>query len=153
MTTYELVQRQAAERPQAVYALSTESPAQVNFEELHQGCLRLGALLRSRGLKSGDTVSVVMPNGLMTLRLLLGTMFNGLCVNPVNLLSQPDQMRYVLGHSDCKLVFVAPEGEGAVRAHLATLDRPVELLVADPDGLRLPGEDSIDSSRKAGNAR
>jgi long-chain acyl-CoA synthetase len=50
----------------------------------------------------------VMPNGLQTIRLLLGAMHAGVCVNPVNLLSQPGQMRYVLEHSDCKLVFVAP---------------------------------------------
>jgi long-chain acyl-CoA synthetase len=55
-------------------------------------------------------------------------------------------MRYVLGHSDCKLVFVAPDWEAAVRAHLASLDRPVALIVADPDGLRLPGEDSTDAA-------
>jgi len=145
MTIRELVERQAAERPQALYALSTESPAQISFEELHQGCLRIGALLHSHGLKPGNTVSVVMPNGLMTLRVLLGAMFNGLCVNPVNLLSQPDQMRYVLAHSDCKLVFVAPAWADAVRAHLVTLDRPVALIVTDPDGLRLPGEDGIDA--------
>jgi long-chain acyl-CoA synthetase len=146
VTIRELVERQAAELPQAVYALSTESAAQINFKELHEGCLRIGALLRSHGLTVGDTVSVVMPNGLMTLRVLIGAMFSGLCVNPVNLLSQPDQMRYVLGHSDCKLVFVAPDWEAAVRAHLASLDRPVGLIVADPDGLRLPGEASTEAA-------
>jgi hypothetical protein len=62
---------------------------------------------------AGDTVSLVMPNGLMTLRLLLGAMHGGCCVNPVNLLSQPEQMRYVLEHSDCKLVFAAPEWASA----------------------------------------
>ena len=57
----------------------------------------------------GDTVSLVMPNGLQTLRLLLGAMHAGCCVNPVNLLSQAEQMRYVLDHSDCRLVVTTPE--------------------------------------------
>ena len=47
-------------------------------------------------------------------------MYAGCCVNPVNLLSQPEQMRYVLEHSDCTLVFVAPEWDERVRALLAT---------------------------------
>ena len=38
------------------------------------GCRRLGALLRRHGLGPGDTVSLVMPNGLQTLRILLGAM-------------------------------------------------------------------------------
>jgi acyl-CoA synthetase (AMP-forming)/AMP-acid ligase II len=49
-------------------------------------------------------------------------------------------MRYVLGHSDCRLVCVAPEWEERVRALLAGLDRAVAVIVADPDGDVLPGE-------------
>jgi long-chain acyl-CoA synthetase len=130
--------------PDAVYALSTESPARLSFAELAAGSRRIGALLRRHGLGSGDTVSLVMPNGLQTLRILLGAMANGLIVNPVNLLSQSEQMRHVLGHSDCKLVFVAPEWEAPVRGLLAGLDREVAVLVADADGLRLPGEDDAE---------
>ena len=103
----------------------------LTFAELDAGSRRLGALLRRHGLGPGDTVSLVMPNGLQTLRILLGTMSQGLIVNPVNLLSQAEQMRYVLGHSDCKLVFAAPEWEAPVRALLAGLDREVALIVAD----------------------
>lgn len=144
MTLRELIAQQAAARPDAVYALSTESAACISFAELDAGSRRLGALLRRHGLGPGDTVSLVMPNGLQTLRLLLGAMAQGLIVNPVNLLSQAEQMRYVLDHSDCKLVFVSPDWEAPVRTLLAGIGRSVELLVADPDGLRLPGEDDAE---------
>ncbi|MGL6111063.1 MAG: AMP-binding protein [Rubrivivax sp.] len=140
MTVGELIREQAATRPDAVYALSTESDACITFGELQASCRRIGALLRQHGLGPGDTVSLVMPNGLQTLRILLGAMANGLIVNPVNLLSQPDQMRHVLGHSDCKLVCVAPDWEAAVRTLLSSLERRVDIIVAEPDGLHLPGE-------------
>jgi len=144
MTIRALIEGWEKAAPDAVYALSTESPARLSFADLAAGSRRIGALLRRHGLGPGGTVSLVMPNGLQTLRLLLGSMANGLIVNPVNLLSQAEQMRYVLGHSDCKLVFVAPEWEASVRALLAGLDREVTVLVADPDALRLPGEDDSD---------
>ena len=67
-------------------------------------------------------------------------MYGGRCVNPVNLLAQPEQMRYVLAHSDCKLVVVSPDWEARVRELLAGVDRPVSVIVADPDALALPGE-------------
>ena len=146
MIIRDLIAQQAATRPDAVYALSTESGASIRFAELLAGSRRLGALLRRHGLGSGDTVSLVMPNGLQTLRILLGAMAQGLIVNPVNLLSQAEQMRYVLGHSDCKLVFVAPEWDAPVRELLSGLDRAVTVLVAEPDGLRLPGEDDEEFS-------
>ena len=112
----------------------------------------VGALLRAQGSRPGDTVSLIMPNGLMTLQLLLGAMHGGWVVNPVNLLSQPDQMRYVLMHSDCKVVIVAPDWETRVRALLAGLERPVTLLVIAPDADQLPaisGEARIDAAREA----
>jgi len=74
-----------------------------------------------------------MPNGLQTIQLLLGAMHGGFTVNPVNLLSQPEQMRYVLTHSDCSVVCVAPEWEQRVRNLLTTIERPVTVMVCDPN--------------------
>ncbi len=67
-------------------------------------------------------------------------MHGGFCVNPVNLLSQPEQMRYVLAHSDCRVVCVAPEWEERVRGIVEGFDRPVTLVVVDPEGDALPDE-------------
>ncbi|GAA4350172.1 acyl--CoA ligase [Variovorax defluvii] len=139
-TVHSLIEAQAQRRPQSVYALSTEGGAPLHYGDLARGCRTVAAVLRRHGANPGDTVSMVMPNGLQTLRLLLGAMHAGLCVNPVNLLSQPDQMRYVLEHSDCRLVCVAPEWEARVRAMLQEIDRPVSLLLVDPDAAALPGE-------------
>lgn len=143
MTVRELIERQARLQPQAVYACATESDSQLTYFELAQSCRRVAALLRSRGSSPGDVVSVVMPNGLQTLRLLLGAMHGGWCVNPVNLLSQPEQMRYVLSHSDCKVVIVAPEWEQRVRNCLAGMEQRVEVIVADPEGLSVAGESEM----------
>ena len=104
-----LIERQAAARPDAVYALATESDERMTFGALATACGEVTGLLQAHAVRPGDTVSLVMPNGLQTLRLLLGAMHAGLVVNSVNLLSQAEQMSYVLGHSDCKLVCVAPE--------------------------------------------
>jgi long-chain acyl-CoA synthetase len=138
MNVLELIQRQAALQPQAVYALSTESGVQLLYGELEAGCARTGAWLARHGVAAGETVSLVMPNGLMTLRLLLGAMASGRCVNPVNLLSQPEVMRYVFEHSDCKLIVAAPEWAERVRALAAGL--PCRVVVVDPDALSLPDE-------------
>jgi len=139
-SVHALIEERAAQAPDAVYALGLTDQRTIGYGELAASCRRIGALLQARGLRAGDTVSVVMPNGLQTLRVLLGAMHAGMIVNPVNLLSQPEQMRYVLVHSDCKLVCVAPEWEERVHALLAGLDRDVAVIVADPDGETLPGE-------------
>ena len=139
-TVHDLIEQQAERQPLAVYAVSTQDDRRISYGDLARGCRAVAAVLRSHGARPGDTVSVVMPNGLQTLRVLLGAMHGGLCVNPVNLLSQPEQMRYVLAHSDCRMVCVAPEWEERVRGMLSGIDRPVDIVVVDPDAAALPGE-------------
>ncbi len=135
-----LLEAQAAQRAQAVFAQDTESSHTLCFADLAQSWRSLGAWLAARGVGTGDTVSLVMPNGLNTLRLLLGAMANGICVNPVNLLSQSEQMRYVLEHSDCKLVWASEDWFDRVTAICATLPRRVQVHLAPADGGRFNDE-------------
>jgi long-chain acyl-CoA synthetase len=140
-TVRELVERQATLQPDAIFATDGDGRHSITYAELSRTCRQVAALLLSVGSSPGDTVAVVMPNGLQTLRLLLGAMHGGWCVNPVNLLSQPDQMRYVLGHSDCKVVIVSAEWEQPVRNMLAGIGREIALLVSEPDANALPDEE------------
>ena len=123
-----LVEAAARQWPDAVYAQATEQPSQLTFRQLQQRCRRVAALLAAQGLAPGCSVALVMPNGLGTLQLLLGAMHAGYAVIPVNLLSQPAQMRHVLAHCDASLVLAAPAWVDPVRA----------LGVTGPDGLPLP---------------
>ncbi len=150
-TVRALLDAQAALRPEAVYALAVPADAaegahaQLSFDDLARSCRQVATLLLAQGLQSGDTVSLVMPNGLNTLRLLLGALHGGWCVNPVNLLSSATQMAYVLEHSDCKLVIASPDWAERVRAVLATLQRPIALLVCSPD--HDPAQDILPSAQ------
>ncbi len=133
-TVHALIERAAREQPLALYALATESSAKLSYSQLQHNCQRVGAWLRGLGLMPGDTLSLVMPNGLGTLQLLLGALHGGFCVNPVNLLSQPEQMAYVLQHSDCKLVLASADWMDKVRAAAPQL----RVLQMDVDALALP---------------
>ena len=137
-TVRALVEAQARQRPDAVYALATDGAASTTFGQLAQDCRAVAGWLQAQGSRPGDVVSVVMPNGLMTLRILLGAMAGGWCVNPVNLLAQPEQMRHVLTHSDCRVVFVSAEREAMVREIVAGLVREVTLIVIEPDARDIP---------------
>ena len=142
-----LLDVQTIARPDAVYALALDigdggeqAQSGIHFAAMAQYCAQAATLLIGQGLQPGDTVSLVMPNGLNTLRLLMGAMHGGWCVNPVNLLSSHEQMCYVLDHSDCKLVIASPEWAERVQAVLTTLSRPVALLVCSPD---MDADDSL----------
>jgi non-ribosomal peptide synthetase component E (peptide arylation enzyme) len=83
----QLIEQQAHARHDAVYAQEGEGDAALSYADLLSSCQGVARVLAQQGLAMGDTVSVVMPNGLNTLRILLGGMWSGHCVNPVNLLA------------------------------------------------------------------
>lgn len=134
-TVHALIEAQAAIRPEAPYAIGTQGGLRLTHGELAERCRAFGALLRGLGSSPGDHVSVVMPNGIGTLVVLLGALHGGWCVNPVNLLSQPDAMRYVIEHADARVIAVSPDWAERVRALLADVERPPTILVLDPDSL------------------
>jgi acyl-CoA synthetase (AMP-forming)/AMP-acid ligase II len=140
-TVARLIDAQATARPDAVYFVASETGRTLTFGELRGSCAGVRGLLARRGLQPGAHISLVMPNGLATLRILLGAMTGGYCVNPVNLLSQPEQMRYVLDHSDCAAVFASPDWAAKVRELVKGIARPIEVVEVDPDAETLPGEE------------
>ena len=145
-TVAQLLAAQAAARPDATYFLATETGRTLTFGELEDSCRRVAALVGRLAGAPGAHVSMVMPNGLATLRLLLGAMAGGYCVNPVNLISQPEQMRYVIEHCDSSVVFVSPELAAKLREIVSGIGREIRVVEVDPDAPVLPGEDARDAS-------
>lgn len=138
-TVRELIDAGAARAPDATYLIAPHSGRRISFRELADSCRAVEGWLARRGLAPGSHISTVLGNGPQTVRLLLGAIYGGYCVNPINLLSQPEQMRFVLDHADASLVFVAPEWAERVRALAASIARPLEIVVIDPDDDALAG--------------
>ena len=62
-TVRDLIARQLAQRPDAVYGRDADGMQVIRFGDLATSGLAVEALLRSHGSRPGDTVSLVMPNG------------------------------------------------------------------------------------------
>lgn len=127
-----LLERQAQERPDATYAICPETGRELSFGRLARASLSLAAFLASQGLAAGDRVGLFLPNGLQALRLFVGTMAAGCVATPLSLLAQPQQLAYVLEHSDCRVVFVAPAQLATLEDALARIGRHIAVVV-DPD--------------------
>src|SRR5690606_3661450 len=89
-TIRDLVDAQAAVRGSATYLIADESGRTIDFAALQASCRTVERLIAGYAVARGENVAVVMPNGAATVALLLGTMYAGRCVVPVNLLSQPE---------------------------------------------------------------
>ena len=148
-TVRQLIDARAISEPNATFVIAPHIGHSLTFTKLRDSCVTVSALLAARGAQPGDHVSLVLGNGIQTVRLLLGAMYGGYCVHPVNLLSQPEQMRYVIDHADARIIFAAPDWIERLRDLTATIARPIDLIEVDPDSPLLPGETAVQGAGEA----
>ena len=108
-TIRHIVDVQAAKQPAAVWLIAPETGRVMNYAQLQRDSRELGRYLVGLGLGKGDKVALMLHNSYQTARLLIGVMYGGFMVAPLNLLAQPSQLGYVLEHSDTRLVFTSAE--------------------------------------------
>lgn len=121
----------------------TDEGTATTFSALRAQCRALEARFRAAGLRRGDVVSVFMGNGTQTATLLLGAMYSGLVVHPLNLLCQASQLRYIVEHSNTRMIFVCDETAEAIAGACSALSeqaptRNITLVRTAPDALELP---------------
>jgi long-chain acyl-CoA synthetase len=123
-----LIDWRAAASPHATYFVSPETGRELSFFGLRQRALSLAWILRDQGLAPGDSVAFLAPNSVEAVVLFTGIMAAGYVVTPLNLLLTPERLAYVLDHSDCRLVFAAPELKSVLRQALSLVARPIGVL-------------------------
>ena len=132
-TLGEVLAAHAARQPEHVFLIAPESGKSYTYADLARQARRLGAALARRGLQPGDTIATLLHNGWQTAAVFIGSMAEGYVCAPLNLLSQRTQLAYVIGHSDCKLIFTSPEHETRLREALQDVGRAVAVEVIDID--------------------
>lgn len=136
-TIRDYIDQRARDQSDAPYLIAPETGLVMTYAQLHAGCLELGRHLAAQGLAKGDKVALMLHNSYQTCRLLIGVMYAGYVVAPLNLLSQPSQLAYVLEHSDTQLVFTSPDLADRLRAALAEIERDIKVVVIDPDAISI----------------
>ncbi|MCC6532671.1 MAG: AMP-binding protein [Burkholderiales bacterium] len=130
----------ARTQPESAYLLAPETGRTLTYGALQRASISLARYLAALGLVKGDKVSFMLHNGLQAARLLLGAMYGGYVVQPINLLAQRSQLEYVLAHSDTRAVFVAAEFHARLRAALGASGRRIHVREVDVDAQHLFGD-------------
>jgi acyl-CoA synthetase (AMP-forming)/AMP-acid ligase II len=127
------VDLRAREQPDAPYLIAPETGLTLTYAQLKRDSEELGRHLAAQGLAKGDKVALLLHNGYQAARLLIGVMYAGYTVTPLNLLAQPAQLGYVLEHSDAKLVFTSAGLVPQLSAALENILNKIKYLIIDPD--------------------
>ncbi|SAK64653.1 AMP-binding protein [Caballeronia ptereochthonis] len=138
-----LIDARAEHAPDRHFLLCAAQGGTLTFGALRDDCRALEARFKAAGLRPGDVVSVFMGNGIQTARLLLAAMYGGLVANPLNLLCQPSQVRYIVEHSDTRAIFVADDTHDTIIEAIDALraegmKREIAVVRTSPDTNVLP---------------
>jgi long-chain acyl-CoA synthetase len=117
-TVRQLVDRQAEQAPERAWIVATDTGAVISRGRLQEQCQELGRVLLMNGMQAGDRVLLMMDNGYQTARLLIGVMYSGLLVQPLDLQAGDAALDAALAAADCRLVFAAHDQVARLRGPL-----------------------------------
>lgn len=151
-TIRELIEARAATRGATPYLIVPGVDGEdltLNFTVLLARTVGVAQLMARHGIGVGDHVAFLEPNGADAVALLLAGMAAGSVVTPLSPLSPPDAVAWILDHSECRLLFAAPEQEALARRALDGPGRELPLIVTAPGWRDGTSADWPDGSRGA----
>jgi len=141
----DLIDARAEYQPESPYLIEPESGAEISFGALKQHAASLAARLAGAGIRHGDSVGYAMANGPGTAIAILGALYGGFRATAVNLVAGQQTIRYVLDHSESRLVMVSPEQRELVESALGETDPPRLMALSETrplDGMPAPAPEA-----------
>jgi fatty-acyl-CoA synthase len=104
-----------------------------SWAETYTRCRRLASALSKRGIKTGDTVAVMLPNIPAMYEVHFGVPMTGAVLNALNIRLDVDAIAFMLKHGNAKFLLTDREFSQTVKAAIEQLDnKPVLIDVDDP---------------------
>ena len=126
-----LLTTRAAAEPERVYARFCGEP--VTYAQIERRSAAFAAHLRARGIVAGDRVAVMMRNSIATIAVVFGLARAGVAWVPVNAQQRGEGLRYLLTHSQPRLVVADAELAPQIAEAMAS-EAELPLLAHAPGG-------------------
>ena len=108
-TVRDSIEKSVAKNPQKTFLFFPETTSKISYLELLEDIKIIGAGLKSLGLEKSDKVGFLLENGIASVELFLGAMYNGFVIAPLNIIAAESQWEYIIEHSEMKLLFFSPK--------------------------------------------
>jgi fatty-acyl-CoA synthase len=103
-----------------------------SYADFRARCRRLAAALAGRGVRPGDTVTVMAPNIPAALEATYGVPAAGAVLNALNIRLEADTIAYILDHSESKVLLTDTEFSAVIKEALAqSKTRPQVIDITD----------------------
>ena len=88
-----------------------DGDVRLTWVELGDRVARYAGAIRALGIEPGDRVAILARNGTHFIEFILGTLWAGAVINPINLRWTADEMAWSLVDCDTRILLIAPEFE------------------------------------------
>lgn len=138
------LERRAAETPDRISHLFPDDGFTLTWRELYERAREGARRLAAAGVRPGESVAVMAPNGAAAVQALFAAWMGGYRATPLNLQAGADAVGYALAHSRAPVVLVEDSQRnllrdaGALHTHRAT---PLDL---GAEGIEHDGIDALD---------
>ena len=105
----ELLEVRADASPEKVFLFSEADGRRFTYREFDAAVNRAANMLSSHGVGKGDVVSLLLPNSAEYVVSYLACFKLGALAGPVNSLLKPEEMAYVVGNSEAKLILYSTQ--------------------------------------------
>ena len=150
-TLREVLREHARTQPDASFLISPETGTQLCYGALARQTEEFGRWAAGQGLRPGDRVAMLLPNGVQAGLVFLATMASGYVIVPLNLLATPAQLLHCLRHSGARMVLTCKELAPSLAKVLPELEQGggmPKVAEVDPDAgkFTLTGQGAADTS-------
>src|SRR5438105_3954267 len=135
----ELLEARAAATPEKVFLFSESDGRRFTFREFDAAVNRAANMLFRRGVGYGDVVSLLLPNSAEYVIAYFACFKMGALAGPVNSLLKSEEMAYVVGNSETKLLLYSAQFDAQVselKGEVQMLRRSEERRVGKESGYR-----------------
>lgn len=92
---------------------------------------RVATVLKNRGVRRGDRMGMLSPNRPEIFSIYIGLAWMGAAIVPINTEYAPEEVRYILDHSQARFLVRTSDALTLAREAVASLSSPMEVLDVD----------------------
>ncbi|HOG08988.1 MAG TPA: long-chain fatty acid--CoA ligase [Smithella sp.] len=121
----------------------------ITYEQLHRAVGEVAGFMQQRGIGKGDKVTVMLPNIPEFVFCYFGIVKNGAVVVPINPLTTPSELIYLLNNSDSKILITQSsqlKKYHEIKDNLSTCRQVIAVDALSPEGQPFPGAESQGAS-------
>jgi long-chain acyl-CoA synthetase len=136
----ELLEARAAATPEKDFLYSEADGRRFTYREFDAAVNRAANLLSARGVGKGDVVSLLLPNSAEYVITYFACFKLGALAGPVNSLLKTEEMTYVVGNSETRLLLYSAQFEEQVSALRKEVETLRETVVFDDERAATEGQ-------------